>query len=88
MTRKFRIAFDVNGTLSHPLVRELFKSIDRERWYVIVWSTLGKGYAKKFCEEHDLIADEFMNKQVEEVDVAVDDIPDSIQAAKLVLGVR
>jgi hypothetical protein len=81
------IAFDINGTLTNPLVRDLFKVLDRGKCYLIVWSTLGVEYSKNFCEKHGLEPDEVIDKQAREVEIAVDDLPESISVADLVIGV-
>ena len=86
-SKKLTIAFDVNNTLSHSLVRKMFSSLDRKSVHIIVWSTLGADYARRFCQESGLQADEYLDKQARKVDIALDDIPTSITASKLVFGV-
>jgi hypothetical protein len=88
MSTKLTIAFDVNNTLTDPQMRRLFNSLNRTKCHLIVWSTLGAEYAKDFCQENNLKAHEYCDKQEKHVDIAIDDIPDSIQAASLVLGVK
>lgn len=86
--KKISIAFDVNGTLTDERVRQLFLCLDRKKCHLIVWSTIGPAYAKKFCEEFNLAADEYLGKEVKPVDIAIDDYPESILTAQLVLGLR
>ncbi len=86
--QKTLVAFDVNGTLTKPEVRELFKLIDRSQCHLIVWSTLGIDYAKEFCQKYNLEADEYLDKDSKKVDLAIDDLPQWVKNAKMVLGVK
>ncbi|MGD9129221.1 MAG: hypothetical protein PVJ09_01925 [Candidatus Woesebacteria bacterium] len=85
---KLTVAFDINGTLTFPELRQFFKLIDRSQCHLIAWSTLGATYAKTFCQKHGLEADEYLRKHKVQVDIAIDDFPDSIKNARLVLGFR
>lgn len=87
MSKKTSIAFDVNGTLTIPEVRTLFQCLDKKKCHLIVWSTLGADYAHLFCQKYQLTADEYLAKRVKNVDIAVDDLPETIEVAKLVLGI-
>jgi hypothetical protein len=85
--KKITVAFDVNNTLTVPGVQKLFEALDRNKCHLIVWSTLGADYAKDYCQSKNLEADEYLDKEARTVDIAIDDIPQSIEAALVVLGV-
>lgn len=85
--RKLTIAFDINGTLSVPQVTKLFKALDRSRCHLIVWSSLGPPYCRRFCAENGLEPDEIIEKNAKEVDLAFDDYPQNIKTARILLGV-
>jgi hypothetical protein len=85
--KRLKIAFDVNNTLSETVVQNLYHALDRKRCELIVWSSLGTAYAQSFCEENNLKPDRIIEKQSEVVDVALDDIPESIYKAHITLGV-
>lgn len=82
------VAFDVNGTLTQEPVRKLFQALDRKKCQVVVWSSLGETYARHFCEKYGLVADEYMHKDARRVDVAIDDVPDSVSLAEVLLLTR
>lgn len=88
MQNKISIAFDINGVLTEDLFKDLFRSLDRSKCYLIVWSSMGAERAKEFCLENMLEADEYLNKQSKMVDIAIDDKPGMILSAKEVLGVK
>lgn len=88
MNNKISIAFDINGVLTEDTFKDLFKSLDRSKCHLIVWSSMGSEKAKKFCLENMLEADEYLDKQSKMVDIAIDDKPEMILRAKKVLGVK
>jgi hypothetical protein len=88
MQNKISVAFDINGVLTEPLFQTLYKSLDRSKCYLIVWSSMGVDRVRKFCKENQIEADEYLEKQSKEVDIAIDDKPEMISSAKAVLGVK
>lgn len=86
--KKITIAFDVNGTLTREPVRKLMEGLDHNKCHVIVWSSLGEAYAQTFCKKYGLVADEYLHKDTVAVDIAVDDVPDSVTSADLFLRVE
>ncbi len=88
MQNKISIAFDVNGVLTEHIFQELFKSLNRNKCHLIVWSGMDVAETKQFCKENNLIADEYLRKQSKKVDIAIDDQPEFIINAGQVLGVK
>jgi len=88
MNNKISIAFDINGVLTEDIFKDLFKSLDRSKCHLIVWSSMGSEKAKKFCSENMLEADEYLDKQSKMIDIAIDDKPEMILRTKKVLGVK
>lgn len=84
---KMIIAFDVNSTLSDSRVQKLFHALDRNKCHIIVWSSVGAAFAESFCLEAGIVADSYLKKDTLPVDIAIDDIPDSISSASLILAV-
>lgn len=84
---KIIIAFDVNNTLSDPRVQKLFHALDRNKCHVVVWSSVGAGFAQTFCQQEGIVADSYLKKDTIQVDIAIDDIPESISTAALTLTV-
>lgn len=88
MKNKISIAFDINGVLTESMFQQLFNALDKSKCHLIVWSSMGSIKAKEFCEKNNINADEYLEKQVKKVDIAIDDQPQFIINAKKILGVK
>lgn len=84
---KLTIAFDVNGTLTVETIQRLTDALDRKKCILIVWSSLGKGYAQEFCQRYGIHADGYYLKGSVDVDIAVDDHPETVSRSGLILQV-